>query len=185
MQLIRYKLEKDIETITESSKSYLKERYQEILENDKPVSSKADYIALSILSLDTKLKDIDEEITQLRALKEQLKSAKEIAKEVGAEVFKEYGIDKLEGLRISSLTIQSPVATSKVSFEVLKPQELIEAGFKRVVLDMDKVKECYHNGEYLDLIHHCCKLSTSQSKPVKKIKINKRRSKSETTREAA
>lgn len=159
-----------------ANKEYLQSRLREILESNKESTAKCDYLALSLLSIDESVKSIDEEISELKALKDSLKLAKEIALEVGAGVFEQYGIEKLEGLRISSLTIHHPVVTPKVNFTVTNPQALIDAGFRKEVLDIEKIKECYNNGEYLELINAHCDISLTRETKAKKLKVNKRRS---------
>ena len=111
---IRYQLEKDIESVNESSALWLKERFIEVLESDKDFTRKCDYFGYSILNLDTKIQSIDEEIKELRLMKEHLKSAKELALQVGAELFSEYGIAKLEGMGISSITLYQPLVQPKL-----------------------------------------------------------------------
>jgi hypothetical protein len=180
MKFVRYQLEKDIQVATMANKEWLKSRLCGILESNKESTAKADYLGLSLLSIDESVKSIDEEISELKALKDSLKLAKEVALEVGAEVFENYGIEKLEGLRVSSLTIHHPVVTPKVNFTVTNPQALIDAGFRKEVLDMDKLKECYNNGEYLDLINAHCDISITRETKTKKLKVNKRRSSNNT-----
>ena len=100
----RYQLERDIENATSNNHFWLKERFKEVLESDKDASRKCDYLGYSILNLDAKVHLLEEEIKELRHLKEHLTSAKALALEVGAELFSEYGINKLEGAGISSIS---------------------------------------------------------------------------------
>ena len=72
----RYQLERDIESVTSNSANWLKERFKEVLESDKDASRKCDYLGYSILNLDAKLSLLEEEIKELRHLKEHLGSAK-------------------------------------------------------------------------------------------------------------
>lgn len=175
MKLIRYKLEKDIQSATMANKEWLKSRLCEILESNKDSTRKADYLGLSFISIDESVANIDEEIKELKNLKDSLKLAKQVALEVGADVFEKYGIEKLEGLRVSSLTVHHPVVTPKVNFTVNNPQALIEAGFVKKTLDMDLVKECYNNGEYTDLLNEHCTISITRETKAKKLKVNKKR----------
>lgn len=51
-QTHRYALERDIESVTSNSRSWLKERFKEVLESDKDATRKCDYLGYSILNLD-------------------------------------------------------------------------------------------------------------------------------------
>ena len=64
----RYQLERDIESVTTSSRYWLKERFKEVLESDKESTRKCDYLGYSILNIDAKLHLLEEEIKELRHL---------------------------------------------------------------------------------------------------------------------
>ncbi len=175
-QTHRYALERDIESVTYNSRSWLKERFKEVLESDKEATRKCDYLGYSILNLDAKLHLLDEEIKELRLLKEHLKVAKELSLEVGAELLNEYGISKLEGMGISSISIYQPLHTPKLTITVHNEHALMEAGFVKRVLDIEAMKEAYLGGQYADLIRAHCLIEEHDTPPSKRLKINKRRS---------
>ena len=50
-QTNRYALERDIESVTPNSRSWLKERFKEVLESDKDASRKCDYLGYSLSTL--------------------------------------------------------------------------------------------------------------------------------------
>lgn len=174
----RYQLEKDMESGTLQSRSWLKERIKEVLESTKEVSKKCDYLGYSLLSFDAKIETIDEEIKELRSIKERLRVAKEISLDVGAELFSEYGIQKLEGAGISSITLYQPPLTSKLTLSIINEEPLIHAGFFKRVIDVDAIKEAYLSGMYHDLLKAHCTLEEHQTTPTVRLKINKRRVKS-------
>lgn len=184
MQLIqhtnRYTLERDIESATQNSRQWLKERFKEVLESDKESTRKCDYLGYSILNLDAKLTLLDEEIKELRHIKEHLKSAKEVALEVGAELLSEYGITKLEGMGISSISVYQPLHTPKLTIAVNNEQALIDAGFVKRVLDLEAIQEAYLGGQYTDLIRTYCQIEQQDNLQQKRLKINKRRSSNKT-----
>lgn len=174
---MRYQLERDIESANESSAAWLKQRLSEVLESDKDATRKCDYLGYSILGIDTKLHSIDEEIKELKAIKDKLKNAKDLALQVGAELFGEYGIAKLEGAGISSITVTSPLLHPKLFLLVTNPKPLMEAGFVKHILDEDAIKEAYESGQYKALIEEHCYISYETNETRKKLKINQRRSK--------
>lgn len=172
----RYQLEQDMQSVTPTSRFRLKERMKEVLESDKESSRKCDYFGYSFLSLDTKIEIIDEEIKELRGIKERLRVAKEIALDVGAELFGEYGIYKLEGAGISSISVYQPPITSKLAITVINEGQLIEAGFVKKVVDTDAIKEAYLSGQYAELIQAHCTIELQNIEHPKRLRINKRRS---------
>ena len=172
----RYQLERDIESVTSNSANWLKERFKEVLESDKDASRKCDYLGYSILNLDAKLHLLEDEIKELRHLKEHLTSAKSLALEVGAELFSEYGINKLEGAGISSITVYQPLHAPKLTITVNNEQALIKAGFVKEVVDVASIKEAYESGQYKKLIEEHCTVTFEAKEESKRLKINKRRS---------
>ncbi len=175
MKTTRYRFEQQVQEVKEETKSWLADEFKGILESDKDFTRKADYIGFSILSIDAKVASLDEEIKELQQLKKKLKQAKEIALQTGADVFKEYGIDKLEGAGISSITINKPTPSSKIKLTIHNEHKLIEAGFCRKVLDEDAVIEFYNSGKCLETINANCSIEILKDvKPIK-LKINKRR----------
>lgn len=175
-QTNRYALERDIESVTSNSRSWLKERFKEVLESDKDISRKCDYFGYSILNLDAKVHLLEEEIKELRNLKEHLTNAKALALEVGAELFGDYGINKLEGAGISSITVYQPLHAPKLTITVNNEAALIKAGFVKEVVDVAAIKEAYESGQYKKLIEEHCVVSCDVKEEAKRLKINKRRS---------
>lgn len=106
MKTQRYNFERQVERASCESQEWLKREFRTILESEKDYTRKADYISFSIVSIDNKIDGIEEEIKELQELKANLKAAKEIALITGAEIFKEYGIDKIEGLEYHQLLLE-------------------------------------------------------------------------------
>lgn len=178
MKTTRYKFEQSVQEVKEDTKSWLIDEFKGILESNKDFTRKCDYIGFSILSIDSKVASIDEEIKELQTLKKNLKAAKEIAQQTGAVVFSEYGIDKLEGAGISSITINKPAPTSKIKLTIHNEHRLIEAGFYKKVIDQDAVLEFYNSGKCLDTINANCSIEILKDIKPSNLKINKRRTKS-------
>lgn len=138
---------------------------------------KCDHIGYSLLSIDNKIKLLDEEIEYLQSYKLKLQAAKKIASEVGASVFNSYGISKLEGGGISSITTTKSTVASKLHVAYVEnEEELINQGFYTKVLDKKKILLAYNEGEYKDLIDQNAKILTLESITPSRLRINKRRS---------
>lgn len=175
-KLTRYRFEAIVQDTTEIGKEYLSNEFINILESNKPYQSKADYIGYSILSIDEKINLLDDEIENLKAYKQKLKTAKEIALSVGAKVFDSYGISKIEGAGISSITVTNAIETSKLELKVINEEALIGQGFYKKVLDENKVLEAYAQGDYKDFILQNANVESVIYIRPSKLRINKRKS---------
>ncbi len=175
MKTERYRFETTVQSTTEQSKEWLKEELRAILESDKDHTRKCDYIGLSVLSIDKRIQSIDEEIKEIQELKKQLKTAKELVLTTGAEVFIEYGIDKLDGAGISSITYTGATTSDKTKLIIEDREALIEAGFYKKVLDEEMLRDLYHTSQHKDIIQTHTRLEVTSTPKPAKIKINKRR----------
>lgn len=176
MKTTRYQFERDIEGANSSNTDWLKTAFQSILESDKHFTSKADYIGFSILSFDEKVQSLDEQIKELQAVKKRLKEAKEIALTVGAEVLTQYGIDKLEGMGISSITITTAKDNVATELVVTDEEALMELGYYLKVLDTNRVMEEFTKADERGRLVPYCDVVITKSTTLPKLKINKRRS---------
>jgi hypothetical protein len=181
MKTTRYKFEQTVQSANAKSVEWLKEELRSILESDKDYTRKADYIGFSVLSIDTRIQSIDEELKELQALKKSLKTAKEIVLTTGAEVFREYGIDKLDGAGISSITFTGATTADKTKLVVHNTEELINAGFYKKVIDEEKILKYYSSDKYANIIQENSSLEVISNPKPAKIKINKRRSSANNT----
>ncbi len=176
MKTTRFKFETVVQSATEKTISWLKDEFRAILESDKDYTRKADYIGFSVISIDNSIQSLDEEIKELQGLKKQLKMAKEIVLETGAEIFTEYGIDKLDGAGISSITFTGATTADKSKLVIDNPDALIEAGFYRKVVDEEMVAQFYTSDKYGNIIQEHAHIDVISNPKPAKIKINKRRS---------
>jgi hypothetical protein len=96
---------------------------------------------------------------------------------VGASVFKKYGITRLEGTAISSLTLTKTPESTKRVFSIKDEKRLMSTGFTKTILDIEAIKEAYEGGQYRGLIEACCDIEEVTTPGVVKLKINKHKSK--------
>lgn len=98
-----------------------------------------------------------------------------MAVEVGAEVLNEYGISKIEGGGISSITTTTSTVATKYHFASINEEEFINQGFYTKVLDEKRIMKCYQDGEYLDFINTNAKIISVALTTPSKLRINKRK----------
>jgi len=175
MKTTRFKFETAVQSATAKTTEWLKEEFRAILESDKDYTRKADYIGFSVLSIDQRIQSLDEELKELQGLKKQLKTAKEIVLQTGAEIFLEYGIDKIDGAGISSITYTGAVTQDKSKLVIDNADALIEAGFFRKVVDEEMVAQYYTSEKYGHIIQEHAHIEVVSTPKPAKIKINKRR----------
>jgi len=178
MKTTRYRFQTAIEAVQEDSTQWLIDEFKSILESEKEFTRKADYIGFSIAGIDSKLASLDEEIKELQQYKKRLKSAKELALTTGAKVFSDYGIEKLEGAGISSITLTKPTTKAVQSLELIDPDQLIAMGYGKTIVDEEAVMNAFNSTDTKSLVQNYAKLSTEEVTTIPKLKINKRKSKS-------
>ena len=175
MKTTRYRFEQVVQEVKSENIDWLRDEFKAILESDKDFTRKADYIGFSIASIDVKVVSLDEEIKELQQLKKSLKSAKTIALTTGAEVFAEYGIDKLEGAGISSITVSKATSKMNQRIEILQEDELIKAGYYIKVVDEEAVLEAHQHRHRRELIKGCYKVIEVDTSTPAKLRVNKKR----------
>jgi len=178
MKMTNYRLQTEIENIKEDKQEWFKNYVRQVLESNKPYHAKADYIGLSIKELDNKIAYIADDIKELQALKKNLTSAKATALEATATVLAEYGIDRLDGTSISSITITPKKTKLKESFKIIDSDALIKLGYFSVVVDEQAVKDAMLTVEGMDTIDAFVEVSVVNEETPAKIKVNPRRNSS-------
>lgn len=143
MKLVNYQLQTQIECLSDlKSSKFFKEYLQSILEDtSKPYYQRADYIGLSLNEIKSKIDCLSKDITELQDLKKKLSSALEIAKELTAEIFKENGIDRIDGNKVSSLTLTKPSSKEKNIISIKDEQKIMSLGFVSFSVDLKGVEE--------------------------------------------
>jgi len=175
MKMTNYRLQTEIENINTDKTEWFKNYVRQVLESNKPYHAKADYIGLSIKELDNKISYISDDIKELQALKKNLTLAKTTALEATAEVLAEYGIDRLDGTAISSITITPKKSKTKDTLNIINSEELIKLGYFRVVVDEQSVKEAMSTLEGMNEIDKYVEVEVVKEEVPAKIKVNFRR----------
>ncbi len=176
MKTTNYRLQTEIEHLSPTSqKEWFKNYLKEVLESNKPYYVKSDYIALSFMELDNKLLYLSNEIKILTALKKKLTEAKTLGLEITAETLKEYGIDKMEGTTISSLTIAPPKTKTKETIRIKDPQKVMELGYVSFSVDEKAVKEALHHEDMFAELDPYVDVSYEEEEVPARLKINKKR----------
>ena len=175
MKMTNYRLQTEIENINTDKTEWFKNYVRQVLESNKPYHAKADYLGLSIKEIDNKIFYIADDIKELQALKKNLTTAKLTALEATAEVLAEYGIDRLDGTAISSITITPPKTKLKETFKITDAQALIKLGFYSVVVDESAVKDAMLTVEGMDSIDKFVEVGIAKEVTPAKIKVNAKR----------
>ncbi len=178
MKTTNYRLQTEIEHLTPTSqKDWFKNYVREILESDKPYHVKADYIGLSFQELQNKIDYLSSDIKELQKLKKTLSEAKTIAQEATASVLAEYGIDRIDGTAISSLTITPSKIKTTDKLVITNKDALMELGYVKVIIDEKAVADAMSTIEGMDEIDKFVEVSIVTEEVPARIKINSKRGK--------
>ena len=104
----------------------------------------ADYIGLTLQNIDDRLARIKEAEAQIKSLKSELVAQQETIKVGSAKWLAESGIDKLQGIYVSSISISS--SKPKNELKVINEESLINQGYFKTVLDKTAVKNAILDG---------------------------------------
>ena len=149
MKLVNYKLQNQIEYLSdEKTNSFFKEYLQGILEDKaKPYYQRADYIGLSLNEIKNKIDTLTSDISDLQNLKKKLSNALEIAKIQVAEIFALNGIDRIDGNIISSLTITNSTSKTKDEIIIKNEDALINLGYVKFSVDIEAIEKALQTKE--------------------------------------
>ena len=176
MKMTNYRLQTEMENIKKDSQEWFKDYVRQVLESNKPYHAKADYLGLSIQEIQNKIDYLADDIKEMQTLKKNLTIAKATALEATASVLVEYGIDRLDGTSISSITITPQKTKQKETFKVIDANALIKLGYFSVVVDEQSVKDAMLTVEGMDEIDEFVEVGVVSEEVPAKIKVNARRS---------
>jgi len=176
MKTTNYRLQTEIEHLTPTSqKDWFKNYVREILESDKPYHTKADYIGLSFQELQNKIDYLSSDIKELQHLKKTLTEAKIVAQEATASVLTEYGVERIDGTAISSLTITPSKTKTKDKLIIKDAYALMALGYTKVTVDEQAVKEAMSTLEVMNEIDPYVEVSVTTEEVPARIKVNAKR----------
>lgn len=175
MKMTNYRLQTEMEHIKADKTEWFKDYVRQVLESDKPYYVKADYIGLSFQELQNKIDYLADDIQEMTALKKNLANAKALALETTASVLSEYGIDRLEGTSISSITITPKKTKLTETFKIINADALIKLGYFSVVVDEQSVKDAMLTVAGMDEIDEFVEIGVITEEIPAKIKVNAKR----------
>ena len=176
MKTTNYRLQTEIEYLsTADQKEWFKNYIRQVLESDKPYHAKADYIGLSIKEIDNKINYLTNDIKEMQSLKKSLQTAKTLAQETIASTLLEYGIDRIDGTVVSSITITPQKTKFKEKLVILDEEALIQLGYYKVVADEEAVKKAMQTLESMDEIDRYTQVEVEKEVIPARIKVNTRR----------
>lgn len=180
MKMTNYRLQTEMEHIKPDNQEWYKDYVRQVLESNKPYHAKTDYIGLSIQEIQNKIDYLSEDIKEMTALKKSLTASKVIALEATATVLAEYGIDRLDGTSISSITITPKKTKLKETFKIKDSgiNSLIKLGFYTVIVDENSVKEAMLTVDGMDMVDAFVEIGVVNEVVPSRIKVNSRKSSS-------
>ena len=172
-------LEQDLialHTGNNQAKQWFYQSVMNILENQNLTSfTKADQIADAFISLDSKFEYIVEQQRLLASLKKQIEIAKELAKEEVSKALLSFGVTKLEGMKVSSITASKETVKSVAKLQILNEDELLKAGYFKVELDLQAVEEALLSADKREEVQDYADMKIEKVVKGATIRINKRK----------
>jgi len=182
MKVTNYRLQTEIEHLSiDNQKNWFTDYLKSLLESDKPYYQKSDYIALCFIELDNKVSYLSHEVKSLTAKKKKLEEAKKLGLEITANILQSYGIDKMEGTIISSLTISPSKTKVNQKINIKNPNKVMELGFVEFSVDKKSLEIAIEKGEVDSELLQYVEVQEVSQTTNPKLKINKRRSSANTT----
>lgn len=176
MKTTDYRLVIEMQNVKSDKQEWFKNKLRIVLESDKPYYTKADYIGLSIQEIQNKIDYLSDDIKEMSALKKSLSDAKSVALEAIATVLSEYGIDRLDGTVISSITITPKKTKLAETFKIIDEQALIQLGYCSVVVDEQAVREAMSSLESMNEVDQYVEVGVITEQIPARIKVNARHS---------
>lgn len=165
-----------LHTGNETAKKWFSQSLQEVLESNVDSYSKCDVIADIFTSIDSKLSYIKDQQDLLSNLKKQLELAKNHAKEEVSTLLSSYGLSKLEGLKVSSITVSEESNKHVPKLEIYNKDELLKLGFFTVILDEKAVEKALLSADTRPEVQEYADIKLEIQKKSATIRINKRKS---------
>ena len=147
-----------------------------ILQNENlPYYSKADRISNAFMTIDSKISYIKEQVKILQQVRKQLETSRSNAKEEVAKALNSFGVEKLEGVACSSITINPASKTNKTIIEPINKDALIRAGYFSVIVDIEAVEEALYSADQRHEVEDFVNTRIETTHKPASIRINKRK----------
>jgi hypothetical protein len=108
-------------------------------------------------------------------MKKSLESAKSIALEAVASVLGEYGVDRIDGTMISSITITPSKTKIKNTLTILDANALISLGYVNVTIDEKSIMEAMCTIEGMEEVDQYVEITVTEENVPARIKVNAKR----------
>lgn len=131
----------------------------------------ADYIGFAVENIESSISRIDQAIKELNEIKKEAKAQLELIKVGVSEWLTDNGIDKLQGDRISSISVFDKKETQEIIID--NEEAVINAGYFKMTVDKTAAKQALQDGAQFEGAH----IEITHNEPL--IKVNKKRSKNE------
>lgn len=165
-----------LHTGNDQAKKWFYQSVINILETPKLSSfSKCDAISEAFISLDSKLDYIKEQQRLLANLKKQIEIAKELAKEEVSKALLSFGITKLEGLKVSSISATKETIKSVAKLEIYNEDALLKAGYFKVELDREAVEDALLSTDKKEEVQDYADIKIEKVVKGATIRLNKRK----------
>ncbi len=127
----------------------------------------ADYITLGVDNLEDKTVRIDKAISDLKQMKLDIKSQVSVIKEQSASWLSSTGVDRLDGLIVSSITVSEPKPTLEVN--ITDDATILQSKYVKATIDKTAIKKALQDGVTVT----GAELITTHNQPT--LRINKRK----------
>ena len=101
--------------------------------------------------------------------------AKELAKEEVSKALLSFGVTKLEGMKVSSITASKETVKSVAKLQILNEEELLKAGYFKVELDLQAIEEALLSGDRREEVQDYADMKIEKVVKSATIRINKRK----------
>jgi|GEM_PF-786743 len=178
----KYRLDTELERLsTPGQEVWFKEHLQQVLQSDKPYYAKADTIARAFWELNGKIDYIAQEIQSLNALKKRLKEARAKGLQIAAQLLSSYGIDRLEGVAVSSLSVTPSREKIEEKMCIEDPEKVMALGYVAFHVDEEAVKRALREDpDEAEALRPFVRIERTVQKYPAKLRINRRRLQSQT-----
>lgn len=137
--------------------------------------AKCDAISEAFASLDSKIDYIKEQQKLLVSLKKQLELAQAYGKEEVSKALLSLGVSKLEGLKVSSITVSKAKDISVSKLVIEDEESLIEEGYFNVVLDKEAIERDLLSADNRHQVEKYVNMKIEMQHKPATMRINKRK----------